>query len=305
MNPVQKCAIALIVLAGYLLAFQPATASADFTKTKIAVLDFQVQGGNDDNSDIGKIVAEWLVTALVKEGRFDVIERRLLAKVLEEQKIGVSGVVDADSASKLGKVLGAKVVITGSVLQFQNIIEVNARIIEVESSSIIAAESVQSTSEVRLEELVGQMTNKIIKDFPLEGYIVLRDNNTVRIDLGRQAGVKRGMRFIAYKEGNVIRQPKTGEVLDVETINVGEVEIVDAYQKTASGTVISETSPGAVAYGVLVRSAREGDLVPAGESPQEPEPVVQPKPEPVKKSKRERAPDRKTERKSFAPPPSF
>jgi len=58
------------------------TAMADFKKTKIAVLDFQTQGEKFETDDMGKIVAEWLITDLVKEGRFDVIERRLLISCL-------------------------------------------------------------------------------------------------------------------------------------------------------------------------------------------------------------------------------
>ncbi len=275
-------------------------ASADYKKTKIAVLDFQQQGGRAD-SDMGKIVAEWLVTALVKEGRFAVIERRLLNKVLEEQKIGVSGIVDADSASKLGKVLGAKVVITGSVLQYQNIIEVNARIIDVESSSIMAAESAKSTSTVALEDLVVEMTDKIIRDFPLEGYVVLRDKNSVLIDLGRQSGVKRGMRFQAFKEGKVIKHPKTGEVLDVETIDIGEIEVTDVSQKTSSGTVKKETSSGAIGYGVMVRSALQGQQQAVEEEQRPPEPE---KKEPPRRERPEKKPE-KSERKVNIPPPTF
>ena len=73
------------ILAGIflLLAFglMPVSASAEFTKTKIAVLDFQMQGEEQENQDMGSIVAEWFITAMVKEGRFDVIERRLLQKI--------------------------------------------------------------------------------------------------------------------------------------------------------------------------------------------------------------------------------
>ncbi|MCP4687105.1 MAG: hypothetical protein GY859_03585 [Desulfobacterales bacterium] len=36
------------------------------------------------------------------------------------------------------------------------------------------------------------------------------------IDPGRLAGAKKGMWFLVYDEGDVIRHPKTGEVLDVE-----------------------------------------------------------------------------------------
>lgn len=292
-----------VVLIFFFFAFAfPALSHAEFKKTKIAVLDFQVQGGRNEN-DMGKIVAEWLITALVKEGRFDVIERRLLEKVLQEQKMGVSGLVDEGSASKLGRVLGAKVVITGSVLEFQNILEVNARIIEVESSSIIAAESAKSMSAVKLEDLVVEMAQKIIRDFPLEGYIVSRDQKNVLIDLGFAAGVKKGMKFIVYKEGKVIKHPKTGEILDIETIETGEVEVTDVNKKTASGVILAETSAGAVEYGAMVRSAIPGQIVHIEEERPRVQPVAAP--EPRKKSRRERREERSSERKVNIPMPSF
>ncbi len=237
--------------------FLPCSVEADFQKTKIAVLDFQLQGSNFYNKDMGEIVAEWLITAFVKEGRFDVVERRLLQKIVDEQKLAMSGMVDANSATELGKLLGVKVVITGSVMKVHKMMEVNARIIDVESASIIAAESVKSASAIQLETLVNQMAAKIIRDFPLEGYIVHRDGDKVQVDLGKRAGVKKGMRFIVYKEGNVIRHPKTGEVLDVERIETGNILIKDVRKKTAEAKILSENSSNAIAYGQMVRTADE------------------------------------------------
>lgn len=247
----------VFVLSVFYAVLPASPASADFNKTKIAVLDFQLQGWNEDSADMGKIVAEWLITALVKEGRFDVIERRLLEKVLEEQKMHASGLVDESSASRLGKVLGARIVITGSVMRFQNIMEVNARIIEVESSSIIAAESVKSASAVKLEDLVVQMAEKIIRDFPLEGYVVQREGSGVLIDLGKRAGVRAGMHFIVYKEGSIIRHPKTGEVLDIERIETGTIEISKVKTKTADAKILRENENDTISTGQLVKSIME------------------------------------------------
>jgi TolB-like protein len=295
-------AIMSILVALFAQALLPPVAHAEFKKTKIAVLDFQIQGRGSDNPDLGKIVAEWFITALVQEGRFDVIERRLLEKVIEEQKIGVSGIVDEGSASKLGKVLGAKIVITGTVLEFQNVLEVNARILEVESSSIIAAENVKSTSgAARLEDLVVEMAQKIIKDFPLEGYVAQRTGQNVLIDLGQRAGIRRGMRFVAYKEGRVIKHPKTGEVLDIESIEIGEIEITDVRVKTSSGLVVKETAPGAVDSGMLVRSASRDQVIHVEEEATR---------EPAKKERqrdeqREEQKKPRSERKVSIPPPMF
>jgi TolB-like protein len=238
-------------------ALIPCTSTADFEKTKVAVLDFQLQGQGYETTDMGKIVAEWLITALVKEGRFEVIERRLLAKIIQEQKLVMTGIVDEQSATELGKLLGVKVIISGSVMKLQDFMEVNARIIDVESASIITAERVKSTSTGRLEELVVKMAEKIIKDFPLEGYVVNRDKNRAMIDLGKRTGVKRGMRFIAYKEGEVIKHPKTGEVLDVKTIQTGILEVDKVREKIAETKIIKENKPNAIAYGQMVKSMVE------------------------------------------------
>ena len=243
-----------------LLMVSPSAAGADFERTKIAVLDFTIQGKGDDTEDMGAIVAEWLITAFVKEGRFDVIERRLLKKILGEQELGTTGVLDQDSVTQLGKLLGVKVVISGSVMRFQNVIEVNARIIDVESASIIAAESVKDTSAIGLEKLVVSMAQKIIKDFPLEGYIVHRKNDVVSIDLGKRLGVKRKMQFVAYKEGAVIKHPTTGEILDVETIETGALEIIKVGSKVSKAIIIREQSPNAIIYGQRVKSVGEPAL---------------------------------------------
>ena len=242
----------LLVLAFSII--MPLTSRAEFRKTKIAVFDFQLQGEGFETADMGKIVAEWLITALVKEGRFDVIERRLLEKILQEQKLGMSGIITEDSAVELGKLLGAKIIISGSVMRFQKIIEVNSRIIDVESASIIAAESVKSTTTTRLEDLVIQMAKKINRDFPLEGYIVHRDDKKVLIDLGKRAGVKSGMQFIVFEEGNVIRHPKTGEVLDVQRIETGTIKVKCININTAEAEILSEATPGAIKYSQLVKS---------------------------------------------------
>ncbi len=98
------------------------------------------------------------------------------------------------------------------------------------------------------------MADVIIKDFPLEGYIIKRDKENVSIDLGKRVGVKRGMRFIVYKEGNPIKHPKTGEVLEIEKIDTGIIEVESTSSSISKGRIIQETSPESIEYGQMVRS---------------------------------------------------
>jgi curli biogenesis system outer membrane secretion channel CsgG len=48
-------------------------------------------------------VTEWFTTFLVNIGTYEVVERRELEKILQEQSLGQSGVLSADSALKSGK----------------------------------------------------------------------------------------------------------------------------------------------------------------------------------------------------------
>jgi TolB-like protein len=252
----------LLFVPALLLAVAAAAppASADFRKTKIAVLDFQMQGEQGETKDMGKIVAEWLITGLVETGRFDVIERRLLEKLLEEQKLGVTGAIDPTSAAQLGKILGVKTIVSGTVTSLEGYTEINARLINVDTASIVAAEKVRASSAGKLRDLVAMITEKIFLAFPLEGYIVQREGSKVTIDLGGAMGVKPGMRFLVVKEGKVIKHPKTGQVLDVETIECGIIEIKNVRDKTATGVIVKEAAPNAVDYGSMVRSSTKESL---------------------------------------------
>ena len=252
-----KKGIAVLLIFAVALIIAPHRADAEFKKTKIAVLDFALQGEGFETQDMGKIVAEWIVTGLVQAGRFNVVERGLLQKILKEQELPMYGIVDTKGAAKTGMIVGAKIVITGSVMKLKDYMEVSARLIDVEDGSIIAAEKVKTDRTGRLEDLVSQMVTKIILDFPLEGYIVQRSDKNAIVDIGRNSGAKSGKRFIVYKEGKAIKHPKTGEVLDVEKIEIGEIEIRDVKEKTASAVILRETAPYKVEYGNLVRSLVE------------------------------------------------
>jgi hypothetical protein len=98
------------------------------------------------------------------------------------------------------------------------------------------------------------MSEKIIKNFPLEGYIVNITGSKVTIDLGRLAGVKEEMEFSVYKEGKIIKHPKTGAIIDVQRIETGKIKITAVRDKIAEGVVLQEESPDSMSYGQLVSS---------------------------------------------------
>ncbi|MDH4267293.1 MAG: CsgG/HfaB family protein, partial [Deltaproteobacteria bacterium] len=143
-------------------------------KTRVAVIDFEQKGEQEFRGrQVGEIVAEWLITSLVRTGRFDVVERAQLQKILKEQQMGMSGMISQETASKVGELLGVKVIITGSVIRLGNIYDVNTRLINVEDGSILKAEKIRGPGLDAIERMMDSLADTIKKDFPIEGYVVM------------------------------------------------------------------------------------------------------------------------------------
>jgi curli biogenesis system outer membrane secretion channel CsgG len=70
--------------------------------------------------DIGKGMADQVMDQLLEDGTFRVVERKKLDTILAEQDFAHSDRADPGAAklSKLGKVLGVKYIITGSITKF-------------------------------------------------------------------------------------------------------------------------------------------------------------------------------------------
>ncbi|OGR17322.1 MAG: hypothetical protein A2X81_08480 [Desulfobacterales bacterium GWB2_56_26] len=250
---------------------------ADFQRTKIAVLDFAMIGEKLEPEGIGTILSEWFITSIVKSGRFEVVERAMLQKIIAEQNLTTTGLVDESTASQLGKLLGVDVIITGSILKLRNSIDINARIISVQSGSIIAAEDISTDTDKDYRDLVKQLTAKIMQNFPLNGYIVKKDNKTATIDLGMISGLAVGTEFVVYKEGEIIKHPKTGEVLNVEKIQTGKIRITTLDRNVAIGDILSEDGEG-IEYGQMVKSVQAAE-VKAGRKPPRGAPAERPAPD--------------------------
>jgi curli biogenesis system outer membrane secretion channel CsgG len=85
-------------------------------KKRIAVIEFEDKAGYGHN--VGRGVADMLVTSLVESKKFLVIERAELDEILKEQGLGMSGAVTPQSAAKVGQLLGIEMMLTGSVTEF-------------------------------------------------------------------------------------------------------------------------------------------------------------------------------------------
>ncbi|MGA3190725.1 MAG: CsgG/HfaB family protein [Bryobacteraceae bacterium] len=94
-------------------------------KKRVAVLDFDsaaVQSSSDgifgSSVDVGKSIANLLVDRLVTGGAYSVIERKALDKILAEQNFSNGERADPATAANIGKLLSVNAIIVGTVTQF-------------------------------------------------------------------------------------------------------------------------------------------------------------------------------------------
>jgi TolB-like protein len=109
---------------------------------RIAVIPFTSASNNKIAQD-GFIVAERLSTEIVNIKKFEVVERNVLYKVLEELKLQQSGVVDQTMAKEIGKILSVDALVTGTLIEVDDEIEVNARLIRTDTAEVIKATKVR------------------------------------------------------------------------------------------------------------------------------------------------------------------
>ena len=86
-------------------------------KRRIAVVDFENKTAYGQGR-LGGAAADILITEMTKTGKFIVVERDKMNKLLEEQKLGATGAIDPNTAAQMGKILGVNAIVTGAVSNF-------------------------------------------------------------------------------------------------------------------------------------------------------------------------------------------
>jgi TolB-like protein len=136
------------------LFWAPALAIAAKPPT-VAVMPFRDLTG--DSRYVGEAIRETVTTDLKQLGSLRVVERGSLDKVLAEQGLQVQH-KDMDMATvvKLGKVLGASLVVLGAYQKMTPQVRLTARFVKVETSEVIGTAKVDGTTKefLRLQDRV-------------------------------------------------------------------------------------------------------------------------------------------------------
>jgi TolB-like protein len=235
------------------LTYDPSRVTQVGSRLAIAVLPFEAKG---DAQKLNVSVTDKLVTQLVNLRRFKVMERTALEKVLKEQKLQTSGIVDEKTAVNVGKIAGADAIIIGDVNVVGGFAKVSARVIDTETSETIVAkeEQAQGAGIEDVERTVGRVAIDIYNELPIvEGYVVSQDQDLFYIDIGSEKGIRKGSKCVAFREGDKIRHPVTGEILGSRVTKLGELVVVQVQNKLAATKIVESEGDIKVGDRVVVK----------------------------------------------------
>ncbi|MBP7554372.1 MAG: hypothetical protein KA885_13180 [Spirochaetes bacterium] len=129
-------------------------------KEKIVILSFK---DIDAGKNVIELFHENLLTELVKLNLYTVVERGQIDRIFGELKLAAGEDFEDNQAVEIGKLAQAKLVILGSIGKLNGKIIINARIIDVETAKINAAERIQLYNESEIYQGAKQLVSLLTK----------------------------------------------------------------------------------------------------------------------------------------------
>ncbi|HHO76982.1 MAG TPA: tetratricopeptide repeat protein [Deltaproteobacteria bacterium] len=193
-------------------------------------IDFQETGSLSERDGLVPVLTTQLADELNASGRVKVVERVVIERLLEELNIGSSELADPQTSLRLGRVLAAKVIGTGSLIHSPEGTLLSLRLVDTETTAIpkVINRELNSGSSLKkeLHRLNREILTTVMTTYPLQGYIINVTDEKAMVNLGADQGVVMGSRFTVIEEpepikykGKTLRQAHK-KIADLEVIQV-------------------------------------------------------------------------------------
>jgi hypothetical protein len=164
------------------------------------------------------------------------VERAVLDELLEELKLGTSALTDPATALRLGRVLSARFVVTGSVTTSAGEVRVTARVIETETSLVAGSVAHDSPASTPMRAVAGQVGKELARALrrahPLRARVLEGGADEVIPDVGTVHGATPGLRL------ELIRERRSGH-----RQVVAAAELVDVQERRSRARLVARAAP--------------------------------------------------------------
>ena len=129
---------------------------------RIAIIGFDNNGKKSELGELGEPLSDMLTSDLVDVKNIQMVDRQALLKILNEQNTNNSKNFDIMTATKIGKLLGAELILTGTYFEFMGKLRIDAKVLDVENGKIITSVGVDGDRNLFFD-IKKDLVNKIIE----------------------------------------------------------------------------------------------------------------------------------------------
>ena len=137
------------------------------TRPGMAVLPFNNGGsygqGKEDFDALERGIAGMMISELSQNPAARVVERQEVQRLVDEQNLGAQGRVDPQTASKIGKLVGARYMVMGTFVDFYGDFRVDVRLINTETGEVVKTESERMQRD-HMFDIIRNIAGRLMKD---------------------------------------------------------------------------------------------------------------------------------------------
>ncbi len=121
----------------------------------VAVIDFTDLQGNV--TELGRFLAEEFSIDLLADAKgFEVIDRTHLKAILQEHKLATTGLIDPQTARKLGQIAGVDTLVTGTIIPLGDSVRLTAKVLDTSTARMVGASTADIPKTRAIEELLAK-----------------------------------------------------------------------------------------------------------------------------------------------------
>lgn len=102
----------------------------------VAVWELEDLTADGPLANAGELLAAQIAVTLAKQGRYTVVERYRLVRILEEQHLSATSLADRETQLRLGELIGARFMIFGGYQVLGDKVRLDIRMVNVETGKI-------------------------------------------------------------------------------------------------------------------------------------------------------------------------
>ena len=140
--------------------------TAEPEKIPVAIASFSSAANVREADTVRRALSDGLVNALSQSDEIRVVERERIAEALQDLRMSSEGMIDPSTALRLGHMVGARVIVTGNILQMDDELVLTARLINTETSELIAtrANGPRGSLLAVVDELAAGVADRLMQD---------------------------------------------------------------------------------------------------------------------------------------------